>query len=219
MMGRFLAVPCFLSALYISRQNLNFNVATPVLVLLGLVALQSKASPLAYFSQAFPSDPNSKIDVRGVADERGFYSHISLEAFHREYKSVPSPNATFATSLANSKRKVLLHGNMGVLGFYANSDVHIVDIYGLTDPLLARLPAQKEDWRIGHFERVVPKGYVLSLKHRRNLIQNRSLHKFYSILTNITQGSVWSLKRFKNIIGINLGFYDYLLEDYSKQAT
>ena len=51
--------------------------------------------------------------------------------------------------------------SVGFAGYYAGSNVHIVDRLGLGSALMARIPpSYTTDWRTGHFERVVPTGYV-----------------------------------------------------------
>jgi hypothetical protein len=59
--------------------------------------------------------------------------------------------------------QVTIFEAVGLLGYYAGPGVHIVDPMALTDPLLARLPADKP-WRIGHFRRQLPPGYVDRLR-------------------------------------------------------
>ena len=39
-----------------------------------------------------------------------------------------------------------------MMGYVAGTDKIIVDFYALADPLLARLPVDPENWRIGHFQ-------------------------------------------------------------------
>ena len=60
-------------------------------------------------------------------------------------------------------RKVIAFEAVGLLGYHAGPGVHILDPMALTNPLLARLPAD-EPWRIGHFRRPLPSGYVRMLE-------------------------------------------------------
>jgi arabinofuranosyltransferase len=104
---------------------------------------------------------------------------------------------------------------IGFGGFSAGPDKFIIDVVALSDPLLARLPAIRpatyEDWKSGHFHRAVPKGYVESVIHRGNLIEDREVRQYYTALQTVTRGPIWSVRRFKEIAMINLGMYDDLL--------
>ena len=93
-------------------------------------------------------------------------------------------------------------------------DRFIVDPLALSDPLLARLPSQKK-WRIGHFERDLPKGYFESVETSTNLIANPSLREYYDRLNVITRGEqLFSIDRLTTIVQFNLGHYDYLIQEY-----
>src|SRR5207244_3790766 len=52
------------------------------------------------------------------------------------------------------------------MAMYANTaEKHIVERYALSEPLLARITyVAKPDWRVGHFFREVPTGYLESLR-------------------------------------------------------
>jgi arabinofuranosyltransferase len=105
--------------------------------------------------------------------------------------------------------------NAGLIAYYAGPKIHILDIYALSDPLLARLPvADPNHWRIGHFERTIPEGYRDSLKTSNNKIKDPNLAEYYDVLTLITRGPIISRKRLAAIWMINTGQYDYLIENY-----
>ena len=54
-----------------------------------------------------------------------------------------------------------------MFGYYAGPNVYVVDELALADALLARLPARRVDqWRIGHFQRTLPAGYLDTLRVR-----------------------------------------------------
>jgi arabinofuranosyltransferase len=82
---------------------------------------------------------------------------------------------------------------------------------GLSDPLLARLPAIKNpDWRMGHLLREVPAGYAASIVNPDVKISDSNLEKYNEHLKILTQGHLYSASRLLEIIRFNLGFYDYL---------
>ena len=55
----------------------------------------------------------------------------------------------FIALAADDSTVVAAWMNIGFSGFYAEPNVHIVDAIGLSDPLLARLPARKRSARGG----------------------------------------------------------------------
>jgi arabinofuranosyltransferase len=105
-------------------------------------------------------------------------------------------------------RRVLVGESIGYLGFYAGPAVHVVDQLALCDPLLARMEVpDKNHWRIGHFKRNLPAGYVETLEGGANRIANPRLAGLYDVLEVITRGPLWRRDRFREIVKINLGFY------------
>jgi arabinofuranosyltransferase len=104
---------------------------------------------------------------------------------------------------------------MGYYGFVAGPHVYIVDQLGLCDPLLARLPAQRP-WRIGHFERSVPDGYVETLESGHNRFVDPHLALYDDKLRIATRGNLWDPQRLIEIWKLNTGAYDYLLVDYNR---
>jgi arabinofuranosyltransferase len=94
-------------------------------------------------------------------------------------------------------------------------EVHLIDRLALCDPLLARLPARREDdWRIAHYERVLPAGYVETFESGQNQLEDPNLALYYDKLRLIIRGDMWSAQRWQAIWKINTGQYDALLEAY-----
>lgn len=95
---------------------------------------------------------------------------------------------------------------------------HGVDWYEerLYDPLLSRLPAYDDDdkWVVGHMSRVFPEGYQETLDTGVNCIENKSLHVYYDYIYEVISGDIWSIQRLKTVLHLNLGDYDYLIEEY-----
>jgi arabinofuranosyltransferase len=59
-------------------------------------------------------------------------------------------------------------GGLGNVGLALGPGVHIIDHCALADPFLARLPFRPAEpylWRIGHFDRVPPTGYIDAVVH------------------------------------------------------
>lgn len=112
---------------------------------------------------------------------------------------------------------------IGYVGLAAGPEVYIIDIVGLGDPLLARLPAiqpeKMQDWKSGHFRRAIPAGYVASVENDRNLIENEDLRQYYEAIRTLTRGPLFSWPRFQVIWNMNLGRYDHLVQRYAEQVT
>jgi arabinofuranosyltransferase len=106
---------------------------------------------------------------------------------------------------------VLIIGSSGYYGYFCGPLHYIIDRYGLTNALLARIPAQG---CIGHFARQVPAGYPESLVLKRNLLVDPDLKQFYEILLPVIRGPVFNWERFKNIFYLNTGKYNYLIKGY-----
>jgi arabinofuranosyltransferase len=129
-------------------------------------------------------------------------------AFFREMKEPPTP--------------VAVRGNLGYLGYYAGPGIHILDIYALGDPLLARLPAVDRDplllmlnerlahknWRVGHFVRKVPLGYVETLITGENRIRDPRLAAYYERIALVTRGPLLDRRRLAGIWDLNFGLRD-----------
>lgn len=106
----------------------------------------------------------------------------------------------------------------GFICFFAGPSVHFVDIYALSDPLLAHLPTIFNPlWRIGHFTRNIPEGYMKTLESGENKLANKSLAEYYEHIELITRGPLFSPQRCFDILKFNLGAYNSLIDkDYSR---
>ncbi len=92
-----------------------------------------------------------------------------------------------------------------------NFDKIVIDRLALADPLLARLPSIRV-WRIGHFPRRIPPGYVEEVRTGAPLIEDPGLRTFYERLKIITQGDLMTAERSQTIVRMNAGSYDHLRE-------
>jgi arabinofuranosyltransferase len=120
---------------------------------------------------------------------------------------------------------VVVRYAVGYIGFYAGPTLHILDLNALADPLLARLPALNPDpltltflprlatrgWRIGHFVRRIPAGYLETLATGENRIRDARLAEYYDRLRLITRGPLLAPGRLAAIWRMNTGAYDHLL--------
>lgn len=128
----------------------------------------------------------------------------------------PMPSHSFAeqgrTYRATGEVGPKVHGSIGFRGFLGGPTVYIVDYYALADPLLARIPAKFDpEWRVGHFFREQPTGYVDSTLGE-NTIQDPNLREYYEHLKLITRGPLFSTERWKAMYNMNMGRYDHLID-------
>ena len=104
----------------------------------------------------------------------------------------------------------------GILVYY-NPDLYLNDTYALGDPFLSKLPAEyNENWRVGHLKRDVPHGYRASIWYDENRVKDDDLHEFYDKIRLITRGDLLAEGRIQTIIDMNLGKYQYLIDNYEK---
>lgn len=103
---------------------------------------------------------------------------------------------------------------------YDNNEMYLNDLYALGDPYLSKLPAVIEPgWRIGHMYREAPEGYYETIMYGGNHIKNEAAAEYYEVIRLITRGDLFDMNRIKAIIDINLGKYDYLIEEYKSSLN
>lgn len=125
-------------------------------------------------------------------------------------------------------RPVVVRGAIGYLAFDLGPEVHVLDFHGLADPLLARLPIAPVDpagrellphmadrrWRIGHFVRLVPPGYVETLISGENRIRDPALARVYDDIASVTRGPLFDRRRFAAIWALHTGGYAGAIRAY-----
>ncbi len=151
----------------------------------------------------------------GITDERAWYSPNNGlldnlgSAEPNRYKW-----AKYGRQLRNDTTKVLAYVS-GMTGYYAGPKLCLVELDGLSDPLLARLPTvDKYVWRIGHFKRAVPVGYVQTMRSGKNELLDSNLARYYDHLSMLTKADIFSWSRLGEIVKFNLKSYDFLLQRY-----
>lgn len=219
MSGRFFSMSLFASvALFVShpinlKENLNL-----VWLFIILIGFSQPTSPLrSPRDYGVIQEFRDVIDVNGIADERGVY--YPRMGFLRMEPTKPFPGSRFAgpkwVYQGYETVHVELVGKLGVLGYQAGPNIHVIDKFALADPLLARLPIQDPDqWRIGHFIRVIPDGYLETLSIGNNVIHDANINLYYEKIFLITHGELSSWDRIIEIWNINIGKYDYLIDAY-----
>lgn len=220
--GRFLTTEFFLGLGLLAwwmrerwqaRNWIGPSVGAGLLLLALVVRPPALLQPLPW-SKAVPE----VINARGVADERAFYGPETalLNRLTGRGSELSFRWEQIGRDVQASGAKVSLQYNMGFVGWGAGPENHLVDHFGLTDPLLARLPMLYDPaWRIGHFVRVVPEGYLESLEKDEFLIRDPRLNEYYQRIQTVTRGRIFSWTRFKEIIRFNLGWNAHLVDSKS----
>ncbi|MDB4964707.1 MAG: hypothetical protein JWN44_396 [Myxococcales bacterium] len=203
MLGRFLTAPLLMATILIGRcQVLRTRAAISIPFTAAILALGVWAprTPLRA-----PLQPKPSVDVHGVADERLIYAlHSSLAARHG---NAVMPDHYWAESGRALRREgsstVLVKPNVGFLGYFAGPLVHIIDENALTDPLLARLPIASGEWRIGHFRRAIPVGYVETVATGSNKIDDPRVARLYERLALVTRGPLFRWRRMVAVVRLH----------------
>jgi len=206
MAGRFLSAPLLLAVLVLSASRVPW----PVYVGLGAIALGiSLTSPLAPVrsgSDYMNHDPALVRRLGGVADERGFYYPVrGLLAANREAPLYAGSQCVDDEPRVEVRRDC---GGLGIAGFKACADTHLVDPCALTDPLLSRMAvSSRRRWRVGHYRRPIPPGYVASLESDRNEISDPRWRALYDDVVLVTREPLFASGRWRAVVRLN--FHDY----------
>ena len=227
MMGRHFTVMFFVSVLcYMDIKNREFSergrgarfhrgfvIAVAAVLIYGCTSNVIKDQFL--FGRTFGSP---------ISDERaGYFSTSSL--FNNIYSLIKTGdlcirstwNENGVTELRNmGSSGGILENAPGITKYY-NNDLYLNDLYALGDPYLAHLPAVKEDgWRIGHMWRQAPLGYINMVRYGldSSSIVNEDARLYYDVIDEITRADLFDRERIRKVIDINLGRYDYLVENY-----
>jgi arabinofuranosyltransferase len=224
MAGRFLT-PLFLMAVILLVRNIPSSAKLLyagiflAVVLLGFLVPNSRwyvINPSSQFSRA--KTPS------GIVDEHDYYaSATDLIDFQRNVY-IPNSDLTQKGLRAQQNHdKVAEYFAVGYFGYEAGPQVHVLDDMALGDPLLARLPLSPAelsgDWRIGHFSRAIPPGYLETLETGTNMIQDPGLAQYYAKLHDVVSGPLFSGQRLLEIWNFNTGAYNFLLQHYIQSLS
>lgn len=154
----------------------------------------------------------------GIVNERQFYA--ATTSLFRDHQFNKEPNHNWVadgkrlkTQCEAEKDCVATLSSVGFAGYYAGPDVSIIDTLGLGSALLARIPPRYTvEWRIGHFERDVPAGYLSQFTSEGKGIQDPSLAEYESKLAVLSEGDLFSPERFRLMWKFWRGEFDYLIQ-------
>ncbi|MHB8873681.1 MAG: hypothetical protein ACYC8T_08345 [Myxococcaceae bacterium] len=224
MSGRFLSGVAFVSALVLASLLTRPLTGWVAGAASALVMLLSSTSPLrvrtSYYARPGWAGPEERI-----IDTREYVLREGASAWG-VWPGTPMPtHPAYLAGLAFRSAPERVHAGglgagwallVGYSAFSAGPDKHIIDVLGLTDPLIARLPlTRSEGWRPGHFFRAMPAGYLASIERRENLLTDPNLHAYYEVVRSVTRDRVFSGQRLWRVLELNLGRYDGLLEAYA----
>jgi arabinofuranosyltransferase len=204
----------FLTSAFVAALCLGSRAAPPLidrwdrwwpLALAAVIGLGSLSPPRPPFTGSDYGEGDwRRMPASGIVAERRFYYQASgLMRAGRRFHTPDTDEPKRVERYLSQGRRVVLRDMVGFFGYAARRRLHVVDVLGLGDPLIARLPAQ-QPWRIGHFYRIVPDGYVESLEQGVNRIRDPALAAYYDQLKLVTQGPLWNAARVRAIVSLNL---------------
>ena len=216
MAGRFVTAPLFVAVSIFSHykfetNDTGFRTAILLAVFIGLLGV---IAPVMYDYRYRLTEDTHRSQVAlqsksAIVNERGVYfDSRGLATMSRDNRLWVQGDFY---QLSNSVTTTC--GGLGDKGLRASPNVHIIDSCALSDPLLARIPAIfSENWRTGHAFRHIPQGYEATILTGDNMIVDENLALYYTYLSKIIQGPLFSFERLQTIINLNLGRYDYLID-------
>lgn len=240
--GRFLSAPLICSVIIISKLNFkSFRislVSIAIVLTIGFITAKPTVLSNQYYGlgpktfKAFGFGPLIVNMYHGIVDERfWYYENTGLLNNIFETKITSHPWAKEGIKLKEGENRVVVRRTIGLLGYYAGSNVYIIDPLALSDPLLSKIHStdywrtpqnyfgNEKKWRIGHFARKIPDGYIKSIKAQKNLLEDKDLKKYYNKLFLVIRGNLFDMERLKEVININLGKYDCLLDSYNSRLN
>lgn len=218
MFGRFFAAPLLAAVLLLVQFDFStrrvYLLACVAVLLLGILPARSPIKSTEAYGAGI--DLAEKISENGVSDERWvYYPILGLMNSTREKPFPGSVHSAAKWQLKDKPIEVELVGPLGMAGYQAGPNVHMIDKNGLADPLMVRLPIEDPGhWRIGHFRHVIPDGYLETLVSGENQIEHQQLAEYYRRLTLVVRGDLWDVTRLQEILRFNLGLNEHLVQAY-----
>jgi arabinofuranosyltransferase len=219
MSGRFLAAPFFMAVLVFVHGGVPTWVSMRVAAMAAAFALVGIAPRSNFSGSDFGiGDRLRYIAASGISDERAFYYQWTglLPVLHGA-PIADTPWAREGRALAATGPRVVASRSVGLVGYYAGPTIHVVDVYALCDPLLSRLPST-DAWRIGHFERRLPDGYLETLSTGRNVIRDPGLAELYTKVVVLTRMPLFTRARRDAALELTVTGYDGLVSQWKSTA-
>jgi arabinofuranosyltransferase len=160
--------------------------------------------------------PLAAVRPSGIADERAYYyPRTGLLAVLSARRAIaraglpvpPSLGALHGQAFAASPQPISMGDEIGFFGYFADQKL-IVDRWALADPFLARIPFRADGrFRVGHYRRTPPPGYLESRVAGRNLVTDPALHARYDDVQRVTTGPLFAGARWRAIWRLHLGLW------------
>ncbi len=223
MNGRFLSAPFALSVAMLVREAPGVRGARAIAGAVVVVVVGLSAGAPLLSGPDYGRTRESLIDRYGIADERAYYFRNS-GLWNGAATALPRDDKWLeATTARECGFPLLIAGAIGFYGHEVGPTVHILDYNALADPVLARLPAVREDplyldWyrnlegrepatgrRIGHFLRNIPAGYVSYLLGDDTKFDHEPMRRYVETVTTAARAPLWSKERIRAAFDVALG--------------
>ena len=222
MRGRMFTAPLFVTMLLlvaITPQEWSARRVEPVSLVIGALGLLLVANLGGLFYEGMSWNTHNPY---GVLDDKRLYyqsTNLPLNVYLRPLEQ--SQRVQEGIAYKNAGESPVVNPGIGLRGYYAGPKIHIVDALALSDALLARLPSlDNPAWRIGHMWRYVPDGYLDTIQTGRNTISDPGVAEYYDHLSTVIKGPLWTVERWREILALNRGDYDDLIDtDYYRSEV
>jgi arabinofuranosyltransferase len=202
MSGRLLTAPYLVAVLALAESLANMGGAACLALI--TLALVHRSDLLA----ARSVDPKTECapPPSGIVDERACYVERTGIAQNVRLSGYRNHDFYLAGAKLTGSTTHTVASVVGMLGVAAGPTVHVVDEDGLTDPLLARIQFRpKGPWRIGHFNRPIPAGYLETLQTGVNRIGDPCAARLWEDLRVVTRSRpLLAPHRLATILRLNL---------------
>ena len=208
MRGRFLTAPFFLCLAILLRTN--FLVSGRLLRWLPVVVLVLGIPTLDRAILAEPRNRaryDAQLSATGIGDERSYYIQSSGLTRGPLAQQVGHDMGFVRGRRAADPSRLRLVSVAGRSGYMSDPAAYVIDTFALSNPLMSRI-AIREDrkWRIGHFERRVPAGYLGVLLGTGATIADPTIRELYTSVERVARGRLLAPDRWKHILRLNNPF-------------
>lgn len=214
MRGRMFTAPLFVTMLLvvaITPEEWSARRIEPQSLVIGALGLLlvTNLGGLFYEGMSWNThNPGGALD-----DKRIYYQSTNLPLNLYLHPLERSERVQEGIAYRNAGVSPVVNPGIGLRGYYAGPEIHIVDSLALSDALLARLPSlDNPNWAIGHLWRYVPDGYLDTVRTGRNTIRDPGTAEYYGHLSTVIKGPIWTAERWKEIVALNRGDYDNLID-------
>lgn len=130
-------------------------------------------------------------------DTKDFFV-VDAQLVNAKNRIVKRQDIDYLTRPKTAQHFVSLVAEAGTI-LKVGSNVHMVDVMGIADPLMSRIKTTKEHYFPGHNYRPIPRGYPETLIEGTNKILHPQIAAYYERIKNVISGEIFSVSRFKDI--------------------